>query len=212
MEYELNSLTGNPEKAKSSIGSTDHQENCSTASSYQQSRIKRCCSKSLTSFQTILSCFLLLAVVSLMVAVILHSTKLNGRIHVLEAQIEAILARNSTSAVAESAALQTRQMSQLHEQVEAIGASLNASLHSLSVQRQQLSAIMAATNVSELQDHLQDLEASLTSVNESLRQRFSGCYEDRRSCTVLPTQNDRYYRGCRTNTIPANTTVSSTYV
>lgn len=202
MDCELNSLTEleTAEKAISSAGSANHQGN----SSNQKNHNKRCHPKIKGYFQTFLSCFLLLAIIGLIVVIILHSTKLNGRIQLLESQIERIEAslgnNDSTSAVA--AVLQAQQMA-LH--LEASLTSLNASLVTMGTHGQQLSA-MVASNISELRHHLQDLEANL--VNSSLRQRFTGCYEDRQLCTILPVEEDLFFRGCRTHTIPANISVS----
>lgn len=217
MDYKLNSLTETAENATSTAGSVN--------SSNQKKKICQ------SYFQTLLSCFLLLAIIGLTIVIILHSAKLNRRIQLLEGKIEILEASHgkngSTPAViAESTALQAQQMAQqLESRIEVSLAAINASLATMGTHRQQ-----AASNISELRHHLQDLEtsltgvnnssiselrhhlqgleASLTSVNSSLRQRFAGCYEDRQFCTILPVAEDLYYRSCLTHTIPANLSVS----
>ncbi len=70
-----------------------------------------------------------------------------------------------------------------------------------------LSNVKAFTNQSylELNQHLTDLRAIL--YNSTL-ERYMGCYEERRECSISPISTDIYYRGCQTPQLAANVSVS----
>lgn len=187
MKVELNSLPENTEKSISSDSCTSDPEKCSIQNSNQRERKKRCRLKALGCFKT---CFLILAIAGLAVVMILHSIKLDRRIHYLEKQVSEMAAGN---------------VSEIQGHLQDLDASLAKE--------------MAARNVSEMRSQLQGLQASLdtlnsslntlnNSLNRSLRQRFAGCRKERRLCTLNPVQDDRYYRACLTPTIPDTRSVS----
>ena len=203
MDIELNSSTEKlgDEKTISSADEANTKENPSGGTLNRKSCNKRCKSRIQGYFHTLLSWVLLLAVIALTVVIILHSIKLNGRVQFLESKIESIEAaiEKNASILAESAALQAER--HLESQIQATQASLASINASLSQFGAQLSAT-AASNISELRDHLQDLEASLANTSSS------GCYEDRRFCVIRPVSENMYYRGCETSRISANIAVS----
>lgn len=201
MDIELNSSTERLGVGKpiSSADEANTEASPAGGNSNQKNCLKKCRSEIHSYFHTLLSCILLLAVIALTIVIILHSIKLNRKIQSLENKIESVEAAG-IERVAETAALQAER--DLEGQIQATQASLVSINASLSKIGAELSAI-AANNISELRDQVQDLEASIA--NSS---RFTGCYEDRQHCIIRPVQQDLYYRGCATGSIPANKNVS----
>lgn len=148
----------------------------------------------------------MIGLIGLSVIVIIYGVKLNEKIEVLERKIESLKLQLNGS----SAALASPGISDLQEFYNQIAELRNSIGITSSNVRQEVSDITVSTNqsISELWEHieeLEELEESLAGFNVSLRQK---CYEERETCTLLPAQGHTFYRGCRTALIHPNISVS----
>ena len=149
----------------------------------------------LGSLKGLLLCSIIVVLLTaLVIMVIVYPVKIERRILVLQdriAKLEATLSEE-TGAEKNSSNMKSNVL-QLSENVD-----------------QEISALTESLNynISYMLHHIEELHASINAINRSTRYRYTGCYEDRRSCYLNPVKEDIYYRGCVTPSALTNVSVS----
>ena len=139
---------------------------------------KKSCSKSMQYAKVILQCYLAALVLALTVTVIVCGIKLYNKVTALEARVQSLEGQLNRTTI-------------------------NPVPYSLPSRPETDDKSIVA-----LQEEVEDLNKTLASMNESLKERFAGCYEERKSKNILPINSFKYYRGCVTEVADINMNVS----